>query len=319
MWAGQLVDAGRLELVNVEPPHPSSLRPGQAIIRSTAGGICGSDHPKFLVGGKATSEAMWPRPPGYPLHEIVGEVADSKSALLDVGDCVVGWAYGGTGLAELVVVDDREVVQYNGFEATEAVLIQPLACVIHALKRVDVADRSVAVIGMGPIGAMFAHVAKSMGARLVTGIDPVDRGRLRDDGIVDEFISTNAGQWSRSLSDPGRPNLVIEAVGHQVATLNDAIWACQLNGTVLYFGIPDQDIYPIDMERVMRQDLTVIGGVTRQRWRTLHEAEAYLLAHSDLVEMLITHCFGREELQLAYLTAVASRADRLKVVLSFGS
>jgi threonine dehydrogenase-like Zn-dependent dehydrogenase len=143
----------------------------------------------------------------------------------------------------------------------------------------------------------------------------VDRSELADSGVADELVTSTAADWAASLDEKRRPELVIEAVGHQVETLDDAVAACGPEGTVLYFGIPDEDVYPINMERVMRKNLTVVGGVTRDRRGALLAADRYLADHPNLPGLLITHRFGRTEIAMAFDTATRAEPGRLKVVL----
>src|SRR5690625_2851088 len=103
MWAGRLASAGQLELTKTRRLEEKDVGPGQALLRVTAGGICGSDHPKFMFGSAHGwgSSSDWPGPVGYPLHEVVGEVTFSRSSSLHAGvDHVVGWAGSSAGLAE---------------------------------------------------------------------------------------------------------------------------------------------------------------------------------------------------------------------------
>ncbi len=62
---------------------------------------------------------------------------------------------------------------------------------------------------------------------------------------------------------------MIEAVGHQVATLGHAVEAAAPGGTVFYFGVPDDDCYPISMRTMLRNNLTLKAGVTLDRRRVL--------------------------------------------------
>ena len=62
---------------------------------------------------------------------------------------------------------------------------------------------------------------------------------------------------------------MIEAVGHQVATLGHAIEAAAFGGTVFYFGVADDDSYPISMRAMLRNNLTLKSGVTLDRRRML--------------------------------------------------
>src|SRR5690606_6221192 len=105
--------------------------------------------------------------------------------------------------------------------------------------------------------------------------------------------------------------------GHQVQTLNHALHACAHDGTVLYFGIPDTEIYPIDMERMVRQHLTLKSGVTVRHREALMEADQYLTKHPHLHELLVTHVFGRDDVQAAFDVATQASPERIKVLLDF--
>jgi threonine dehydrogenase-like Zn-dependent dehydrogenase len=250
---------------------------------------------------------------------VAGEVVASRHRDVEIGTRVAGWAARSDAIAEYVVTDGEQVNVYDRqFEPCAAVLIQSLACVIYALERVPVSGKDVVILGVGPIGALFAHVAKDAGARRVTGIDPVDRSRLPSVLGFDETLSTTSGNWARQVAARERPHLVIEAVGHQVSTLEHAVSGVALGGTILYFGIPDDDIYPLNMESLMRKNLALVGGITRDRRRSLARADVYLKKHRDLYDAVVTHEFGRDSVQRAFDVAAQASADRMKVVLSLG-
>jgi threonine dehydrogenase-like Zn-dependent dehydrogenase len=181
---------------------------------------------------------------------------------------------------------------------------------------VPVSGKDVVILGVGPIGALFAHVAKDAGARRVTGIDPVDRSQLPPVLGFDETLSTTSGHWARQVAARERPHIVIETVGHQVSTLEHAVSGVAIGGTILYFGIPDDDIYPLNMESLMRKNLALVGGITRDRRRSLAKADVQLQKHRDLYDALVTHEFGRDSVQQAFDVAAQASADRVKVVLS---
>ena len=81
------------------------------------------------------------------------------------------------------------------FSDVDAVVAQPLACVICAVDRLgDVAGQRAVVLGQGPIGLMFDQVLASRGAT-VTGVDPVDRSALAA-AMGAEFAHTSSRGWS---------------------------------------------------------------------------------------------------------------------------
>jgi threonine dehydrogenase-like Zn-dependent dehydrogenase len=252
------------------------------------------------------------------MHEVVGEVLASTDPDVVVGEMVVGWASRFDGLSEYLITDAQSVCAYDTrLSPEEAVLVQPLACVLFAVERLgDVAGQHCAVIGLGAIGLLFASVLKDRGARTVTGVDRVDRSAAAAAVGVDRFAWMASGPWSHAVADDDRPGVVVEAVGHQTLTLQHAIEAAAPLGRIFYFGVPDDPVYPLDMEAMIRKHLTLTSGGTLDRRRVLADADVFLRRHPELVDVLITHRFRVDQVQQAYDLAFRSPGDRLKVVVS---
>ena len=299
-----------------------SLQSGEALVQVTAGGICGSDLP-FFRGAPVPSYAAAGSgvPVGYPLHEIVGELVGvgPDTPAPPVGSAVVGWATRFDGMADLVVTDAASLAEYpSGWDPAEAVLIQPLACVLYAVERLgDVRGLRCAVVGLGPIGLLFCHVLKDRGAATVAGVDLVDRSDVSGAFSVDRVFWAPAAEWAARLGDTDRPQVVVEAVGHQVGTLQDALSAVAPGGRVFYFGVNDDRVYPLDMDAMLRKNLTLMSGGTLDRRRMLAEAGQYLQRYPQLVKSSITHRFARSDVQRAFAAAAAPAPGRLKVVIDF--
>ena len=133
MWAYAITGPGRLERVEAPEPEPP---PGRVLARLRAGGICGSDLPSFHGARNVFVDGYGE--PGYPLHEVVGEVVAGE---LPAGTRIVGWAEGHYGLAEYYVARvDASLALDDEFSDVEATVIQPLCTVLHQLDRLgDVA------------------------------------------------------------------------------------------------------------------------------------------------------------------------------------
>ncbi|WP_158253966.1 zinc-binding dehydrogenase [Cryobacterium sp. Y50] len=315
MQAAQLVAPSLITNVTVTPPDGSSLVNGEVLVRVAAASICGSDVPHFRRGGQ-TADSI-PAAVGYPLHEIMGDVVATRSGDFEVGQRVVGWASEMNGLAELVITSAEQLALCDvELPPWEAVIAQPLACVLFAASRLgNVAGKDVAVIGLGAIGLMLCHVLKRAGARSVTGVDPINRVELKSSFGINHLVHASSTEWVQNIDERSRADVVIEAVGHQIATLRDAIDATAVGGIVYCFGIPALTAYPIDLTTVVRNNLTVSGGVTLNHRRYLREACGYLAANPLLARALVTHILPMHEAQRAYDLASSPAPGRLKVVL----
>ncbi|MGV0742161.1 zinc-binding dehydrogenase [Mycolicibacterium sp. XJ870] len=321
MWSYRLVAPYTFERNDLPEPSPESLTDGQVLLSFLAAGVCGSDLPGFrgtqgkLPGdtGHCAAEMH-----GFPIHEIAGEVLASRHPDHQPGDRVVGWASGFDGLMEQVVADGNGLVPYDPALAPElAVGLQPLACVLYAMEQLpDLSGAHVAVLGQGSIGLLFSYAAKALGASRVTGVDPVDRSQIAARFGVDIAVRATSDRWVTHLGETDRPNVVIEAIGHQVATLNHALAAAAFGGTVFYFGVPDDDSYPISMRTMLRNNLTLKSGVTLDRRRVLGRADDFAREHPDLLGNYVTHTFGTGEVQAAFELACRPVPDRVKIAIA---
>ena len=320
MWAYRLKGPSQLELVETCSPVVQDIGDGQVLLRVLSGGICGSDLPFFKGYGSAPAEEPAPyasTPAGFPLHEVVGEVVESRSANLPPGTDVVGWAEGSHGLAEFIVAEGNDLVPVqDALPPVKAVMAQPLACVIGAVDRLrSVRGRTAAVLGLGPIGLLFGHVLQSRGASYVTGVDMVDRSDVAANFGIDIPVRATTERWVEGLSPSARPELVIEAIGHQDATFADAVTAAGFQGELYYFGIPSKHAYPFDMTAFLRKQLTLSAGTTVERRRYLLEALVYLNEYPQLADQYVTHVVPINKVQRAYEMACRPAPGQLKITL----
>lgn len=314
MWAYRL--EGPLHFVRheIDRPAPDDLARGDVLLRFLAGGVCGSD----IVRCREGAGSDRPAPFGLSLHEIVGEVVASRSDLA-VGERVVGWVSDSHGLCEYVATPAQQLTTVEStMDDVHAVALQPLACVLFALSRLPgIEGARVAVIGLGPIGLLFCHVLKTWGADSVLGVDTVARTNPATRFGLDRVEWRASRPWSRTREASDAFDLVVEAVGHQVGTLDDAIEVAAPGGTVLYFGNPDELYYPVRFGTLMDKNLTLHAGRTPvdSRRDALRHAQEYVAKHPELPEMYVSHVVPVSDTQEAYSWASQPRSGQLKVVL----
>lgn len=321
MWSYRLIAPYLFERTTIADTAPESLTDGQVLLRFLAAGVCGSDLPAFRgAKGRIPGDdgRSGPEKDGFPIHEVAGEVIASRHPAHRLGDLVVGWASGFDGMMERIVTDGDGLAPYDpALTPAQAIGMQPLACVLYACEQLgDLAGRRVAIIGQGSIGLLFSYVAKAAGARRVTGVDPIDRRDVARAFGVDEPVRATSDRWASQLEPGDRADVVIEAVGHQVATLTHAIDATAPGGTVFYFGVADDEMYPISMRAMLRNNLTLKSGVTLDRRRMLELASKFAAEHPWLLGAYLTHTFGVEQVQDAFELACRPVAERIKIAIA---
>jgi len=123
----------------------------------------------------------------------------------------------------------------------EAAMVEPLACVLRGLHEtgVEIGD-TVAVIGAGPIGLMFVHVAQAMSCNVIAVVKRASQIEAARKMGAHDVVSLESGkdpiEAVRALSPGNRgADVVIEAVGRPESW----VWATEMvrkGGTVNFFG-----------------------------------------------------------------------------------
>lgn len=295
--------------VEVPIPAPESL-PGPAIlVRTSCVSLCGSDIPKF-TGSKRLFG--YPLAPGSSAHECLGQVVESTSDKFATGDWVIALPEADRGLAQFFVAQAAKAVKLPPDVATaeENTLIQPLSTVVNGFDRLaPVGGKTVAVIGLGSIGLMFTWLLAREGARVV-GVDPcASRCELARGLGADSTYPMRSIELVHAVrqSKPGAggtgwetPDIIVEAVGHQTETINDCFELIKRKGTILAFGVPDQNVYPIEYEIFFRKNAHLIAAVTPDWSAYLLKARDLFLSCRSELRPLITHHFSILEAGRAY-------------------
>jgi L-iditol 2-dehydrogenase len=317
MRALQIDQRRSFRALQIPAPRLDPHDRGRILVRTAFVSICGSDIPYFAGTRRAL---RYPLPAGARAHECVGQVAESTSDRFRPGDWTVAIPDGDLGLAEFFVAQDWRAVRLSDSRDTST-LIQPLATVMSAADRLgEVESRSVAVVGLGAMGLMFCWLMRRRGARRVVGIDP---SRPRSDLALRlgadrthpmrSVEVVHAARRDPALWDP--PEICIEAVGHQMETLNDCIDLVHPYGTVLAYGVPDQPVYPLEFEKFFRKNAALVACVTPDWNAYLAMARDLFAACRDELEALFTHRFPIRQAGEAYAAYERHDPGLIKVLL----
>jgi len=278
-----------IRIERVPRPRPA---PGEVLVRVHANGICGTDASEFTAPQMYPLHARHPltghEGPLIPGHEFAGSIQE-------VGECVEGFTKGDAvitgaalwcgecpqclagrtsicaqyatvglhrdgGLAEFVRVPAHIVFRAAefGLAGDMAVLTQPTAIAVHALRRgAPRAGENVLVIGAGGIGAFLIYALARGGARVV--VSDIAAARLtiaRQLGAVETIRAGEAP--TAALAQLGfAPTLVFEVTGTDDG-MAAAIAAAAPGGRIVTVGIAKHPV-AIDARRVTTKELDIIG------------------------------------------------------------
>ena len=245
MRATRMVDVGQMICEEIEIPDISD---SQVLIKSEMASICGSDLHVVMMG--AGLNHAFPCPHGYPGHEGIGQIVESKVSGLDEGQHVLTFPnppvgecfneYQRVGANYCVPLPDCDLPR------SHLLMAQQLGTVIYAMKKHprDVAGETVAVMGQGSAGLFWTYLLKRAGAAQVIVSDLSDT-RLAVASSYGADVCVNAGNNDlssavRDLTTGKGVDYLVEAVGRP-ETFRESVDHVRMDGQIMWFGLPSVD------------------------------------------------------------------------------
>ena len=327
MRAARLVEPGKIvceETVQFEPEE------GQVVVKNHMAAICGSDlHQVFF---DSFGPQNLPAEPGWPGHEGVGEVVESRYAGLKVGDMVL--TVPGAGFqrcfADVQTLPGQwclKLPDYDG-PVEDLLMAQQFGTTIFALRRgnLDFVGKNVAVLGQGSAGQFFAWQAKHLGAANVV-VSDLSPARLAQSDVFGADVAVQGDPEGVAIreavmdSGDGRgAHIVIEAVGRR-ETIQHAIDIARPRGNVVFFGLPDTvEAVPFSYSKFFMKQLSmygVVGAQAEEDLSSFHKALDWIARREIDVSKMVSHRMDLEAIDKAMLVAHERDEDALKVTLSF--
>lgn len=326
-----------------ELPRPTA-GPGEIVVRLAACGVCGTDLEK-LRGNYRTAGRLGHEPVG--VVDEVGEGVRSPKvgervfvhhhvpcytcAVCRRGDHTFCASYARTnldpgGFSEYFRVPEENVRKGAVLPIpptiswAEGALLEPAACALTALRRVGfAAGDTVFVLGLGPVGLLYARLARALGAGWVGGADlsrarrtAAERGGVetavdaRDaEGVVGAVTGATGGDGV---------DLAVVATGAPAAVTLGARLP-RRGGTLNLFGLPEPGSrLDVDLQQLYLRGLRVIPTYATTE-PDVADVRALVTSGRLRLEDLVTH---REPLErVAEAFRIASRPEEaLKVVVT---
>jgi 2-desacetyl-2-hydroxyethyl bacteriochlorophyllide A dehydrogenase len=304
---------------------------GWVVIAPVGTGVCGTD--LHLIEG----DYPHGRFPVVPGHEFAGYITQVGSGVagfsegdyvgvnpnVSCGTCVwcrkgatnlcvelfpVGVAINGS-CAEYVAVPHQIVYRLNdAIKHRAAPLIEPFACVLHALERVpDWRDDEIVVFGAGSIGLMAIILARAEGAAGVRIVEPNATRRAAALELGALQAASSADELARASFD-----IAIDASGHPAA-IGAAIAALGTRGRLIQMGVASPSAtVALSPYEVFAKELSIIGSNSLAE--KYPESAERMVDLQDELSSLVTATFSLEKYEDA-LTAAKS-PDHIKVQIT---
>ena len=320
------------------------LEKGEILVKVGAALTCGTDVKTFRRGHPVLIKNI---PSGFG-HEFAGTVEKISEGVTNVkvgdrvvcansapcGECfyckrgeynlcenldLLNGAY-----AEYIVVPERivkknTIILPDSLPFHKAAFAEPLANVVHGVERTDIKPGdTVGVIGIGPIGLMFARLAKLKGARVIAaGRNPIKLKLAEEFSHADEVVDLkkypNPEKIFKSFTEEGRGlDVAVECVG--LPEMWERVFSCvRPGGTVHFFGgCKSGSTVTFDTTKMHYGDIKLMS-VFHHTPKYFRQALDYIASSEVEVEKLITAELPLEKVEWAMEQHIAGNAIKFLI------
>jgi len=312
-----------------ETTSAQSLKGNETRVKVIYGGICGSD---LRVYRGTIPYAEYPCRPG---HEILGTVVEAgEKSPYKRGDRVISFPNTYCGKCEFCLQGKTNIcsckksfgVTINGLFANEiiidseflvpvpsdlvnerAILTEPFAVNVHALKRVNISrGTSVAVVGCGTEGLLSIALLNYIGAD-ITVLD-INSAKMKKARSFNKTIK---------MLDPMEVHdqvfdVVVEAAGAKAA-IEQAFLLVKPGGALITLGITSDEV-SFPSLHVTRSEITIYGSIIYTK-RDFEEALSLLKDSEFNVSPVLSKILPLKEYEKAFEDALTGNFT--KIVLDF--
>lgn len=305
--------------IRYEETKIPELKEGEILVKVQAALTCGTDVKTFKRGHPVLIKKT---PSGFG-HEFSGivERVDEEVKNVKIGDRVVcansapcgdcfycrrgeyelcenldllNGAYAQYIVVPKRIVEKNTLIIPSSLTFAQAAFAEPLSNVVHGIAKTPIKEGDVVgVMGIGPIGLMFAHLAKLKGAKVITmGRNPLKLKLAREfahaDVVIDITKFDDPTDIIMSHTTEGRGlDVAIECVG--LPSMWEKMFSLVRKGGYVHFfgGCASGSSVSLDTRRLHYDEVKIISSFhhTPEYFRKALD----LIAHGDIdVDKLIT-------------------------------
>ncbi len=322
---------------------PNELKPDEVFIQVLATSICGTD--VHIYKWDRWSQGRI-KPPLTVGHEFCGKVLAIGDQVTNVrvGDVVSAETHIVCGTCEfcqrgeyhicentkIIGVDTdgcfaeyakmpayNLIVNNSNIEPKYLSIQEPLGNAVHTMLHFDITDKTVAVVGCGPIGLMGVNIAKAVGAKKIIAIE-INEYRIQLAKELGAHVVINPMKENvidRVLEETGGKgvDVVTEFSGNKMA-IEQAFKYIKPGGKMSMLGIVDSNI-EIDLSNdIVFKGITIYGVVGRKMFQTWDQVT--LLVQSGKLDLnkIVTHTFRLTEMEEAMKVMMSGNSGKVVLI-----
>lgn len=298
----------------------TDLAPHEVLVKVMSASFCGTDYHIYKYDAWAQNRLKLPLTVG---HEFSGKiikigkdvtkvkVGDNVSAETHIicGTCefclrgeghicentkIIGVDTDGCFANYIKMPEDNCFINSPDINPLYLSVQEPLGNAVHTVTQFDIHNKSVAIVGCGPIGLLGIDVAKAYGAKQIIAIEVNEYRRnlakeLGANLVINPFEDDVIQSVKKATNGKG-VDVVCEFSGNKSA-IEQAFKYIKAGGKMSMLGLPSKNIEINLADDVVFKGITIYGVVGRKIYGTWHQVKALIDNNQLHLDKIITHQF----------------------------
>jgi len=312
----------------VQKTISTDLNANQVLVKVMSASFCGTDYHIYKYDAWAQNRLKLPLTVG---HEFSGKiikigsnvtkvkVGDNVSAETHIicGKCefclrgeghicentkIIGVDTDGCFANYIKMPEDNCFINSPNINPLHLSVQEPLGNAVHTVTHFDIFQKTVAIVGCGPIGLLGIDVAKAYGASKIIAIEVNEYRRnlakeLGADVIINPLEDDVIALVKKATNGKG-VDVVCEFSGNKQA-IEQAFKYVKAGGKMSMLGLPSKPIEINLADDVVFKGITIYGVVGRKIYGTWHQVKDLIDKNLLHLEKIITHQFPLKDINIA--------------------
>lgn len=324
----------------------TDLKASEVLVKVSMASFCGTDYHIYTYDDWAKNRLNLPLTVGHEFsgevikigddvnHVKVGDVVSAETHII-CGECefcqrgeghicentqIIGVDTDGCFSGYIKMPAANCFVNSKDLNPLHLSVQEPLGNAVHTMGHFPVKDKTVAIVGCGPIGLMGVDVTKAYGAKKIIAIEVNDyRRNLAKELGADVIINPLKEDVIKRVfeeTDGRGVDVVGEFSGNKTA-IEQAFKYIKAGGGMSLLGIPAKSIELDLANDIVFKGISIYGVVGRKIYDTWYEVKALLESGQLHLDKIITHTFPLTKINEA--AEVMGSGNSGKIVLIPGS
>lgn len=327
----------------VKKPIPSDIGPDEVLVKVLATSICGTDVHIYKWDRWSQGRIKPPLTVGHEFSGKVIKVGDNVTNV-KVDDIVSAETHIVCGTCEfcqrgefhicentkIIGVDTdgcfaeyakmpayNLIVNHSAVDPKYLSVQEPLGNAMHTMMHYDIKDKTVAVVGCGPIGLMGVNIAKAVGSKKIIAIEineyRINLAKKLGAHVVINPLKEDVVKRVLEETDGKGVDVVTEFSGNKSA-IEQSFKYIKPGGKMSMLGIGEQNI-DIDFSNdIVFKGIEIYGVIGRRMFETWDQVTLFVQSGKLDLDVIVTHIFKLEDMEKGIQQMISGNSGKVVLI-----